>query len=411
MMMLKPKNIAGLVLCTLVLSASVPMLLGIQQAPQTMFGGDMVAVSQVNSTVALNESMADTIKAQPTVAAASAEITCFGVIGDAPVLTRGVVLGDFLAIEGCSLAGGEVVDQDRFAVIGDRLAETVHLDVGDRFLLVGSTNSAIFQLEVSAVYTGGAPCDELLVPLPYARKMAGLGADSVLFIRVKTTNQTALVESLEEQEHPVVVTTSGGAVTPINTELTEEERAQQELAIKYLDTAQFRASNGSYVSVFVREGGNSIKVVVGTFIALDGALAFIGSSAIVSRAIIERRHEIGIISAVGADRNYLRRLIARDILAMSAVASALGVGMGYVLARAIEDRGILQMFGETIHAVMDPQIILGMFAASVLIHLSSGMMIENMLSSSKPRELLQETEKAVREADARPIEDVLEAGE
>jgi ABC-type antimicrobial peptide transport system permease subunit len=207
-----------------------------------------------------------------------------------------------------------------------------------------------------------------------------------------------------------VVTTSGGAVTPVNVELTEEERAQQQLAIKYLDTAQFRASNGSYVSLFVREGGNSIKVVVGTFIALDGALAFIGSSAIVSRAIIERRREIGIISAIGADRGYLKRLIARDILLMSAVASALGVGIGWALARFIEAQGMIKMFGETIRAVLDPEILLGIFAASVIIHLFSGIIIENMLAGSNPRELLQETEKAAREAEAVPIGDVLEGG-
>ena len=70
---------------------------------------------------------------------------------------------------------------------------------------------------------------------------------------------------------------------------------------------------------------------------------------------------------------------------------------------------MLQMFGETIHAVMDPQILAGIFAASVIIHLSSGMIIENMLSSGKPRELLQETEKVEREADAQPIEDLLGA--
>jgi ABC-type lipoprotein release transport system permease subunit len=410
MMLLRLKNVAGLVICTLVLSASVPMLLGIQQAPQTIFGGNMVAVSQVNASVSLNASIAQALKAQPNVSAASAEITCFGVIGDVPVLTRGVVLEDFLEIEGCHIARGEAADPNRFAVMGDRLAREVGLDVGDRFLLTGSSHSAIFQLEVSAIYGGDSPGDDLLVPLPYARKMAGLSASAVLFIRVKTSNQTQLVEALEEQESPVVVTTSGGAVTPVNVELTEEERAQQQLAIKYLDTAQFRASNGSYVSLFVREGGNSIKVVVGTFIALDGALAFIGSSAIVSRAIIERRREIGIISAIGADRGYLKRLIARDILLMSAVASALGVGIGWALARFIEAQGMIKMFGETIRAVLDPEILLGIFAASVIIHLFSGIIIENMLAGSNPRELLQETEKAAREAEAVPIGDVLEGG-
>ncbi len=410
MMMLKMKNIAGLVLCTLILSASIPLLLGIQETPQTVFGGDMVAVSQVNSTVVLNESMVHTLRNQTNVIAASAEISCFGVISGSPVLIRGVFLDHFLEIEGSWLSSGAVDDISRFAVIGRRLAENTGLGVGDRFLLTGSTVSAMYQLEVSAVFSGGNSEDEMLVPLAYARKMAGLSRDSVLFIRVKTDNQTALVETLQEQEQPVVVTTSAGTVTPINTQLTEEERLQQQLAIKYLDTAQFRASNGSYVSMFVREGASSIKVVVGTFIVLDGALAFIGSSAIVSRAIIERRYEIGIISAVGANRNYIRKIITRDVFLMSVLASFMGVVLGYALAWTVEDQGVLVMFGETIHAVIDPYILTGIFILSVTIHTSSGLVMESTMSKLKPRSLMQETETVGREAQAQPMEELLEVG-
>lgn len=408
MMMLKMKNVMGLILCTLILSASIPLLLGIQETPKTVFGGDMVAVSQVNSSVILNESMVSTLKNQTNVIAASAEISCFGVIRDHPVLVRGVNLDDFLEIEGCQLIRGSVVDHARFAVIGRKLADNVGLGVGDRFLLTGSSNPALFQLEISAVYSGGHSEDEMLVPLTYARKMAGLGQDGVLFIRVKTTNQTAFIETLQQQEQPVVVTTSGGTITPVNTELTEEERAQQQLAIKYLDTAQFKASNGSYVSLFVREGASSIKVVVGTFIILDGALAFIGSSAIVSRAIIERRYEIGIISAVGANRNYLRKIITRDVFIMSVLASSVGVILGCALAWTMEDQGILVMFGETIHAVINPYILAGIFFASVAIHTTSGLVMESTMSKVKPRSLMQETETVARETQAQPLAELLE---
>ena len=409
MMMLKPKAIVGLILCTLILSASVPLLLGIQATPQAIFGGDMVAVSQVNSTVQLNETMVHAIKNQTNVLAASAEISCFGVIRNQPVLVRGVNLDDFLKIEEGRMVRGQANDSGRFAVIGRKLAEKIDLDVGDRFLLTGSSTPALFQLEIDGVYSAQSAEDDILVPLTYARKMAGLGQGTVLFIRVRTTNQTALMETLEEQEQPVVVTTSGGTVTPVNTEITEEERVQQQLAIKYLDTAQFRASNGSYVSLFVREGASSIQVVVGTFIVLDGALAFIGSAAIVSRAIIERRCEIGILSAVGADRNYLRKIITRDVFIMSAAASSIGVALGYLLTRFIEERNMLLMFGETIHAVIDPYILAGIFLASVMIHTTSGLMIESTMSKAKPRDLMQETETVEREADAQPLDRVLGA--
>ena len=407
MFLLKKKNIWGLILCTLVLSASVPMLLGIEATPRAVFGGDMVALSQVDSSQSLDASLVAELKEQPNVDAASAEISCFSVINNFPVVIRGVNLGDFLEIENSSLVRGGVDNPEKFAVIGKKLAQKINLDVGERFLLTGSSSSAVFQMEIDAVYEGKYSEDELLVPLEYARKMAGLGGDSVLFIRVRTTNQTALVEDLEESEAPVIVTDSAGVVTPVNSDLTDEEIAQQHLAIQYLDMGQFKASNGSYVSLFVQEGANSIKVVVGTFIVLDGALAFIGSAAIISRAIIERRTEMGIISAIGANRGFLRRMIVKDIVILSVLASLTGVVLGYLLAVFIEGQGWLLMFGETVHAVINPYVMLGIFGISVLIQVLSGVIMGNMMTKARPKSLMQETEKMFREGDAPSLDSIL----
>ncbi len=407
MFLLKKKNILGLILCTLVLSASVPMLLGIEATPGSVFGGDMVVLSQVDSSQSLDASLVNELKTQPNVEAASAEISCFTIINNFPVIVRGVNLNDFLEIENSNIIRGEVENQDNFAVIGKKLAENIGMDVGERFLLTGSSSPAMFQMEIDAVYESRYSEDEMLVPLEYARKMAGLGGNSVLFIRVRTTNQAALVEELEESDAPVVVTDSAGEITPVNSELTEEELALQQLAIQGMDLEGFKDSNGSYVSLFVQEGANSIKIVIGTFIILDGALAFIGSAAIISRAIIERRNEMGIISAIGANRNYLRKMILRDILILSTLASLTGVILGYILISIIEDQGWLLMFGETVHPVMNPYIMAGIFAISVIIQALSGLVMGNLMTKARPKSLMQETEKMDREGDAPELDEVL----
>ena len=407
MFLLKKKNILGLILCTLVLSASIPLLLGIEATPRSVFGGDMVALSQVDSTQGLDATLVDELKAQPNVDAASAEISCFSVINNFPVIVRGVNLDDFMEIENSTLIRGQVEDQSNFAVIGKKLAENIGMDIGDRFLLTGSSSPAMFQMEIDAVYEGHYSEDEMLVPLDYARKMAGLGGNSVLFIRVRTTNQTALVEELEESEAPVVVTDSAGEITPINSDLTEEELALQQLAIQGMDLEGFKDSNGSYVSLFVQEGANSIKIVIGTFVVLDGALAFIGSAAIISRAIIERRNEMGIISAIGANRNHLRKMILRDILILSTLASLTGVILGYILISIIENQGWLLMFGKVVQPVMNPYIMGGIFAISVIIQVLSGLVMGNMMTKARPKSLMQETEKMDREDDAPELDEIL----
>ncbi|MCK4266144.1 MAG: FtsX-like permease family protein, partial [Thermoplasmata archaeon] len=348
MMLLRKKTGLGLILCTLVLTASVPMLLGIEATPRAVFGGDMVALSQVNSTESLSADLVDDLKGMPNVEAASAEITCFTVIHDEPVIVRGVDIEDFLEVENSTLIRGNIRDLDRFAVIGRKLARRTGLEVGDRILITGSSSPALFQIEIDAIYKGKYSEDEILVPLNYARKMAGLSQDSVLFIRVRTTNQSALFEELETREEKLVVTDSSGTAKPVNVNISEEEKLMRQLAIKYLDTSRFKASNGSYVSMFVQEGTNSIRVVVTTFIVLDCALAFIGSAAIISRAIIERRRDIGVLSAIGANRWQIRSILIRDVLIISLIASAIGAFLGYALAYWVEDSGLLLMFGETI---------------------------------------------------------------
>jgi len=407
MFLLKKKNILGLILCTLVLSASVPMLLGIEATPGTVFGGDMVVLSQVDSSQSLDASLVNELKIQPNVEAASAEISCFTVINNFPVLVRGVDIDNFLEIENSNIIRGEVEDQDNFAVIGEKLAENIGMDIGQRFLLTGSSSPALYQMEIDAVYESRYSEDEMLVPLEYARKMAGLGGDSVLFIRVRTSNQAAFLEELEESEAPVIVTSPGGEITPINSELTDEELALQQLAIQGMDLEGFKDSNGSYVSLFVQEGANSIKIVIGTFIILDGALAFIGSAAIISRAIIERRNEIGIISAIGANRNDLRKMILRDIVILSVLASLVGVILGYAIISIIEDQGWLLMFGETVQPVINPYIMVGIFSISVIIQILSGLIMGNMMTKARPKSLMQETEKIDKEGDAPELDEVL----
>lgn len=407
MMLIRKKTALGLILCTLVLSASVPLLLGIEATPKAVFGGDMVAVSQINSSVSLNASLVEELTNQTNVQAASAEITCFSLIHDQPVIVRGVNLDDFLKLENSTLIRGNITSSERFAVIGRKLASRVSLDVGDRFLLTGSSSSAIFQLEIDAVYKGKYSEDELLVPLSYARKMAGLSENAVLFIRVKTTNQTALVEELVTQKQPVVVTDSTGSTTSVNVNITEEERVKQQLAIKYLDTARFKASNGSYVSMFVQEGTNSIRVVVSTFIVLDGALAFIGSAAIISRAIIERRTEMGVLSAIGANRRQILLMIVRDVIIISVTASLIGTLLGFALVMWIEDFGLLLMFGETIHVIIDSSILVGIFIISVIIHVCSALVVSTVLTKARPRSLMQEVEVQEREEASPTLESVL----
>ncbi len=413
MMLLRKRTIFGLFLCTLVFSSSIPLLLGIQASPAEVFGEEIITISQVNSSVALNATLAADLSDDANQSVlASAEIYAFSVIQGVPVVVRGVDLDNFMAIENGTIIDGIVNDKEHFTVIGKDLSRRSGLGVNDSFVLTGSSNPAIFQMKIDAVYTGEMGSDSLLIPLSRARKIAGLGTtNAVSVIRVKTTNQTALVEEIVESEAPVVISEPGEVSEVVNANISEEERAQQSLALAHLDNMEFKASNGSYVSLFVQEGESSVRVVIMTFLFLDGALTFIGASAILARAIIERRHDIGILSAIGADRKFIRLQIAKDILLISVPASLLGVLGGLVIVRLIENSGLLLMFGQTINPLLSQGVLIGTFVATILICVISGIVVNEVIMRATPQSMMQDTEKAIDEEHCLTLVACLEVGE
>ncbi len=389
MMILSKKTMVGLFLCTLVFSSSIPMLLGIQSTPNDVFGGDIMTISQVNSTTSLTSDLALELNMGENIIA-SPEIYAFCMIMDNPVITRGVIIDRYLELEGGEIIEG-TVPSNEFVVLGDALAQRTGLKVGDKFIFTGSARPAIYQLQVDAIYTSSNSADDMLISLEEARYLAGLGVDSVSAIRVKTTNQTALIEELEEKDDQIIISDGAGGNTAINANITDEEMAELTLAFKY-EPEQFKSEGGSYVSVFIQEGGDSIKIVIITFIILDGALTFIGATAILARAIIERRPDIGTLSAIGANKNHLRKLIAKDIILISIPSSIAGVLMGTLVVRAIETYSLMQMFGQTIHPMINSNIIWGIFLTTSLIFIISGILVNETLMGTSPQNMMRDSD-------------------
>ncbi len=408
MMILSKRTMIGLFLCTLVFSSSIPMLLGIQATPSDVFGGDIMTISQVNSTTSLTSDLALDLNQDENVIA-SPEIYAFCMIMGHPVVTRGVIIDKYLELEEGEIIEG-TVPSNEFVVLGKALARRTGLEVGDKFVFTGSARPSVYQLQVDAIYTSPGSADDLLISLGEARYLAGLATDAVSAIRVKTTNQTALIEELEEKDEPVIISDGGGDNTVVNANITEDEKTQLTLLFKY-EPEQFKSEGGSYVSVFIQEGGDSIKIVIITFIILDGALTFIGATAILARAIIERRPDIGTLSAIGANKNHLRKLIAKDIILISIPSSIAGVVVGTLIVRAIEAYSLMQMFGQTIHPMINSNIMWGIFLSTALLFIISGILVNETLMGASPQNMMRDSDDSADEKSIPELEELLKGTE
>ncbi|MEW5937431.1 MAG: FtsX-like permease family protein [Candidatus Thermoplasmatota archaeon] len=397
----------GILLCAILFSLSIPLLLGIAEIPEKSFGQDILTLSQASSAEPLKEELAHGLKGVKGVEAVSAEIYSFSAIGDEPVFVRGVVLSDYIALEGAEL---ETRDNDtwRFAVVGARLASRLGVQIGSRVVLTGSVMPRVMELEITGTYSMPSGGNDLLVPLWVGRANAGLGEGMVHTIRVRAGNMSAVAAYLESTEERLVLTQGGGVSTPINTNATSLS-TEERLALRYLDAATFKASNGSYISLFVQEGAQNVQVVVGGFIVLEGALTFVGSIAVMSRVLAYRRVEIGILGAIGVTRGRIVRIVVLEAIPACALASVAGVMLGGALASMVDQMGILVVFGQPVTPVFTMHLILSMIGAMLSISLGASVASAWVHASARPERVMRESGEEV--APHLEIRGFLEAGD
>jgi ABC-type lipoprotein release transport system permease subunit len=393
---------AGVAICSLLFAMSVPMLLGIATLPEKAFGQNVMTLSQASSADPIEEELAQGLLGVEGVSACSPEIYSFCVVGDEPVFVRGVVLEQFLRMDGASLLSGAVNETWRFAVVGEGLAGRLGIGVGSRVVLTGSVSPSVMELNVTGIYTSANGTSDLLIPLWMARSLCGLDEGTVHAMRLRATNSTAVAEFLEGTGSPVVISHGSGSVsTPINTNVTVTP--EQQLALRYLDSPSFKASNGSYVSLFVQEGTENIQVVVWGFVVLEGALTFVGTVAVLARGFASKRRDIGVLSAIGASRGRIVLLALGEVAPVALVACAVGVAGGIGAAMLARDMGAVVMFGQAVEPTITLGIALAIFASTLAIALVAGAAAAYSHASAKPETSMRESGEEPVTPDGLPL--------
>ncbi|MEE9151249.1 MAG: FtsX-like permease family protein [Thermoplasmata archaeon] len=412
-MLIQKKNIIGMILCIMLFSASVPILMGIRSSPDSLFQGeDVITLSQTNVNTPIRASLAQKLDEEDFVEVASPEIYAFSYIinrkdkGYEPLVVRGVEPENFLEIENARILEGDY-DND-FMLVGKGLSKRVDIHTGDSVTITGSTAPAILELTVTGMFSSETSSnDQILIPLQDARKLMGLSGDDVLTIRVKTDDQQELIDFLTEQEYSVVVSGKGGIPIPVNENKTYEEQIAEDLAIKYIDADRFSASNQSFVSTFIQKGAGTIGVVVLGFIALNALLTFIGITAILARAVIERKKDIGILAAIGADKKTIYLMLLKELLIISIIASGIGVLIGFISAQIVQNLDLIVAFGITIQPTIDLLLSIIIFFVAIIIGCISGVMVTSIILTEKPSKLMREIEDVEEIAEAETLAEAI----
>lgn len=398
-MLLRLRIVVGVILCVLLFSSTVPILMGVRSTPERVFGGEDIAVLvQTNKNTRIGTTLADVLREQEFAEIVSPEIYAFCVFlspkGEVePVFVRGIDPEPFFELEGLDMPAG-ILDSPEFLLVGKRIADRYGLKEGGRVTITGSTSPAFTEMTIFGIVPGDSSlADEMLVPLEIAKILVGFSGESVQAIRVKTSDEEALIDFLQENRYEVMVSKIGGGFTPVNENRTAEQEALERLIIRYSDTSSFTAANESYISAFLRTGAQSVGMVVLGFIALSAGLMSIGIIAIFARAVLDRRRDIGVLAAIGAGRGRIYRFLLRDIVMLSMISAGIGVLLGAAVVYLVGELEIMVAFGITIIPELDPFLFVLTFLISIGISCCSGLVVSAFLLRESPERLMRGTDE------------------
>lgn len=224
-------------------------------------------------------------------------VTRLTLVGVDPV--AGPTVHDYTGIEGRFLKQGD----GNVAVISKSLAEDLGMQLGDSLRV--PTTEGVVKLEIVGLRPGMtlAGGDEVLITLVQAQKLLAM------------QGQLNLIEA--------------------NLNTTDEA---QRAAI----TAQIQEQLGKSYNLNALTGGSeifaSLSMAQAVFNGLGFLTLFMGAFIIFNtfRTIVaERRHDIGMLRAIGAGRGTIMGLIMSEGLVQGLVGTALGLVLGYFLASAV----------------------------------------------------------------------------
>ena len=227
--------------------------------------------------------------------AAPVQILSGAVASEPSTLAFGAEPSSFLSrrlviTSGHGLADGEVM-------VGSGAAATLHVHAGQRLTIAGRS------LPVAGIYRSGVPLEDsgVVLPLALSRELSGT-PEGLSMVAVAIAPGYTEKQLKGEIEHTLPGTAAIGAPGELQ-----------------------RVDTNSRII-------HEAAVIVAVLALLLGAVVVLNTMAM---AVIERRSEFGVLSALGWSRPQISRLLLGESMALSLVGVAAGLGLGVAAAELV----------------------------------------------------------------------------
>ncbi len=311
-------------------------------------------ISDLPGIGAIAGSLERVINLPPGFYGKNSTVTALSLAGVDPAIAP--ELRDYRITQGRFLKPGD----GNVAVISERLADSIGVKLNDAIKL--PTTQGVVKLTI--------------VGLMPSRALAG--------------NEQVLVTLSQAQK----LFDSPGRINVIEANLTTKDKAQSEAIVNQIkaqlgDTFTLGGlTSGSEFASAMQMAGIIFNMLGVLALAMGGFIIFNTFRTIVA----ERRHDIGMLRALGASRKTIIAFVLTEGLVQGVIGTAIGIGLGYLLGVAItlgSNSVIKQFMNADLVPVVEPSVVVVSIVLGVGVTLFAGLLPALNASKVTPIEALR----------------------
>ncbi|MBX5443565.1 ABC transporter permease [Sphaerobacter sp.] len=250
--------------------------------------------------------------ANATASIGSVRTDVWGMPRNTDIYTPRVIAGTWLRPANPT---GAVLTSNLARAIGASVGDVLTLDIGDRSSLV----QVLGIVDDESTYLGAATTGKVFLDVADAQRIIGSGGRATVFALTLQSSQPAAVDA----------------------SLTRLEERFRQYAPVTLAMYQDQASSRRAIDI--------LTVMLNAMVIIVSAVGLAGIVNTLLINLTERRREYGILRAIGATGRHLVRLVMSEALGLTAAGCAVGVAVGYPLARYLVHLTGTQLFGLEFH--------------------------------------------------------------
>jgi putative ABC transport system permease protein len=311
-------------------------------------------VKTIDGIAVIAGSLERVINLPPNFYGKNSTVTALSLVGVDPKIAP--ELHDYRITQGRFLESGD----GNVAVISERLADAVGVKLNDRLKL--PTTQGVVKLTIVGLMPGRALIghEQVLVTLTQAQKLLDMA----------------------------------GRISVIEANLTTKDKAESEAIVNTIKAQLGNTytlgglSSGSEFAGAMQLGVVMFNVVGFLALAMGGFIIFNTFRTIVA----ERRHDIGMLRAIGANRTTIISLVLTEGLVQGVIGTAIGIGLGYMLGigiTAVTSSFIKQAMNIEMTTVVQPSLVVVSIVLGVGVTLFAGLLPAFSASRVTPMEALR----------------------